>query len=402
MLTLYNLIIHIFFIAIKIHSLANTKSREWVNGRKNIFSSLKKQISLEKIVWFHCASLGEYEQAKELIKKFKNNFSDYRILLTFFSPSGYKNVKKNKNIDWIFYLPIDTKSNAKKFINIVNPKIVFFLKSEFWYNYMNTLNQKKIPLFHVSSNFRRNDFSINSSFSKKILAKSTHFFVQNQISKDLLKNIKIDNVTITKDSRFDSIIANIKLEKKVEDIQKYCLIKPTIIFASIWPEDEHIYIDFVKTNKKYNYIIVPHELNYCETIIRKLDAQLYSNFKQKKSNNILLIDKIGILKDIYKYCEIAYIGGGFGKGIHNLIEATANNIPVIFGPNYNKFKEAQELIEINSGKSIKNYNEFSSCIKTVKENFDLDSNERYIHKNSGATDQIIEFIKKNESEFLRP
>ena len=400
MLTVYNLIINLFLIAIKIHSLVNTKSKEWINGRKDIFPTIKSQISSEKIVWFHCASLGEYEQAKELIKKFKNNFSNYKILLTFFSPSGYKNVKKNKNINWVFYLPIDTKSNAKNFIDIINPKIVFFLKSEFWYNYMNTLNQKKIPLFHVSSNFRKNDFSINYSFSKKILAKSAHFFVQNKISKDLLKDININNVTVTKDSRFDSIIANIKLETRLEDIQKYCLIQPTIIFASIWPEDEHIYINFVKNNTQYNYIIVPHELNYCEEISKKLDTQLYSNFKEKRSNNILLVDKIGILKDIYKYCEIAYIGGGFGKGIHNLIEATANNIPVIFGPNYKKFKEAKELIELNSGKSIKNYNEFRSCIKTIKENFNSDSNKRYIHENSGASTKIIEFIKKNELQFL--
>ena len=237
MLTLYNLIIHIVLIAIKIHSLINKKSREWLNGRKNIFASIESKIFSENVAWFHCASLGEYEQAKELIVNFKKQFKEYEILITFFSPSGFNSFINNKNIDWVFYLPIDTKSNAQKFIEIVKPKIVFFIKSEFWYNYMNILHQKQIPLFHVSCNFRNMDFAINNSLSKRILAKSSHFFVQNLKSKELLNNIKINNVTITGDSRLDSIKSNIELNKKYDTIKKYCQIKPTIIFASIWPEE---------------------------------------------------------------------------------------------------------------------------------------------------------------------
>ena len=396
MLILYNSIIYIILIAIKIHSLINKKSREWINGRKNIFASIESKIFSNNVVWFHCASLGEYEHAKELIVNFKKNFNEYNILITFFSPSGFNNIKKSKNIDWVFYLPIDTKSNAQKFIEIVNPKIVFFIKSEFWYNYMNILHQKQIPLFHVSCNFNNNNFAINNSLSKRILAKSSHFFVQNLSSKKLLNNINIDNVTVTGDSRFDSIKSNIKLKKKYYTIKKYCQIKPTFIFASIWPEDEHIYINFIKQNTNYNYIIVPHELNYCKAISSKLDVVLYSNFESKNFDKILLVDKIGILKDIYKYCEIAYIGGGFGKGIHNLIEATANNIPVIFGPNHNKYKEANELIKINAGKSIKNYIEFVNSIKKIKKDFDLSITKEYINKNAGAPKKIIDFIKKNK------
>ena len=400
MLTLYNLIIHIILIAIKIHSFINKKSREWFNGRKNIFAVIESKTFSDNLAWFHCASLGEYEQTKELIVNFKKQFKEYEILITFFSPSGFNNFLNSKSIDWVFYLPIDTKSNAQKFIEIVKPKIVFFIKSEFWYNYMNILHQKQIPLFHVSCNFRNMDFAINNSLSKRILAKSSHFFVQNLKSKELLNNINIDYVTITGDSRFDSIKSNIELNKEYDTIKKYCQIKPTIIFASIWPEDEHIYINFINQNTNYNYVIVPHELNYCKAISSKLNSVLYSNFDEKNFDKILLIDEIGILKDIYKYCEIAYIGGGFGKGIHNLIEATANNIPVIFGPNHNKFKEAKELIKINAGKSIKNYIEFVNCIKNIKKDFDPSTTKEYFNKNSGASKKIIDFLKKNKSELF--
>ena len=401
MIKLYNLIIYTFLFAIKIHSLVNKKSKKWIDGRKNVFSSLENKLSKEKkIIWFHCASLGEYEQAKELIKNFKNHFSKYKILLTFFSPSGYNNIKKNKNVDWIFYLPIDTKYNATRFIETVNPTIAFFLKSEFWYNYMNELHRKNIPLFHVSSIFDKKDFNITFSFSKKILANSSHFFVQDLKSKKILNNLKFHNVTVTGDSRFDSITANIKLNKQFEKIKNYCEEKPTIIFSSIWKEDEHIYIKFIKRNKKYNYIIVPHEINYCNLISKKLDVQLYSDFKITQNNKTLVIDEIGVLKDIYKYCKIAYIGGGFGKGIHNLIEASANDIPVVFGPNHTKFKEGDELIQINAGLSIKNYTEFCSSIEILEKSFDLVATKNYINHNSGATKKIINFFIQKESEFL--
>ena len=394
MLSIYNIIIKFFGFAIKIHSLYNQKSQQWIDGRKDIFFRLEKEITNNKnIVWFHCASHGEYEQVNQLISKYKNNFPQDKILLTFFSPSGFNNVKKNSCIDWIFYLPLDTQKNAKKFIKLVMPKKVFFVKSEFWYNYMNQLSLYKIPLFHVSCVFDKAKFSIFSSFSAEILSKSKHFFVQDKNSLDVLNSINIKNSSITGDTRFDSILENIKNKKEDQRILEFCLNKTTIIFASIWPQDEHIFKKFIEENRQYKFIIAPHELNYCKNISELFDVELYSEFDTPSEKNILLINRIGILKDIYKYCSIAYIGGGFGKGIHNIIEVSANLKPVIFGPNHSKFIEAKDLIKINGAASVNNYKEFLSQFNNLKSSFNKKAVSDYIKEKSGATYQIIKHLK---------
>ena len=394
MLSIYNIIIKFFGFAIKIHSLYNQKSHQWIDGRKDIFFRLEKEITNNKnIVWFHCASHGEYEQVNQLISEYKNNFPKDKILLTFFSPSGFNNVKKNNCIDWIFYLPLDTQKNAKKFIKLVMPKKVFFVKSEFWYNYMNQLSLYKIPLYHVSCVFDKEKFSIFSSFSTEILSKSKHFFVQDKNSLDVLNSINIKNSSITGDTRFDSILENIKNKKEDKKILEFCLNKTTIIFASIWPEDEHIFKKFIKENSQYKFIIAPHELNYCKNISKFFDVELYSEFDTPSEKNILLINKIGILKNIYKYCSLAYIGGGFGKGIHNIIEASANLKPVVFGPNHSQFIEAKDLIKINGAASVNNYKEFLSQFNKLNSSFNKKAVSDYIKDKSGATDKIIQHLK---------
>ena len=394
MLSIYNIIIKFFGFAIKIHSLYNQKSQQWIDGRKDIFFRLEKEITNNKnIVWFHCASHGEYEQVNQLISKYKNNFPQDKILLTFFSPSGFNNVKKNNCIDWIFYLPLDTQKNAKKFIKLVMPKKVFFVKSEFWYNYMNQLSLYKIPLYHVSCVFDKEKFSIFSSFSTEILSKSKHFFVQDKNSLDVLNSINIKNSSITGDTRFDSILENIKNKKEDQRILEFCLDKTTIIFASVWPEDEHIFKKFIKENSQYKFIIAPHELNYCKNISELFDVELYSEFDTPSEKNILLINKIGILKDIYKYCSLAYVGGGFGKGIHNIIEASANLKPVVFGPNHSQFIEAKDLIKINGAASVNNYKEFLSQFNKLNSSFNKKAVSDYIKDKSGATDKIIQHLK---------
>ena len=395
MLSIYNIIIKLFGFAIKMHSLYNQKSHQWIDGRKDIFFRLEKEITNNKnIVWFHCASHGEYEQVNQLISKYKNNFPQDKILLTFFSPSGFNNIKKNNCIDWIFYLPLDTQKNAKKFIKLVMPKKVFFVKSEFWYNYMNQLSLYKIPLYHVSCVFDKEKFSIFSSFSTEILSKSKHFFVQDKNSLDVLNSINIKNSSITGDTRFDSILENIKNKKEDQRILEFCLDKITIIFASVWPEDEHIFKKFIKENSQYKFIIAPHELNYCKNISKFFDVELYSEFDTRSEKNILLINKIGILKNIYKYCSLAYVGGGFGKGIHNIIEASANFKPVIFGPNHSQFIEAKDLIKINGAASVNNYKEFLSQFNKLKSSFDKKAISDYIKDKSGATNQIIQHLKR--------
>ena len=394
MLSIYNIIIKFFGFAIKIHSLYNQKSQQWIDGRKDIFFRLEKEITNNKnIVWFHCASHGEYEQVNQLISKYKNNFPQDKILLTFFSPSGFNNIKKNSFIDWIFYLPLDTQKNAKKFIKLVMPKKVFFVKSEFWYNYMNQLSLYKIPLYHVSCVFNKEKFSIFSSFSTEILSKSKHFFVQDKNSAEVLNSINIKNSSITGDTRFDSILENIKNKKEDQRILEFCLSKTTIIFASIWPEDEHIFKKFIKENSQYRFIIAPHELNYCKNISELFDVELYSEFDTPSEKNILLINKIGILKNIYKYCSLAYIGGGFGKGIHNIIEVSANLKPVVFGPNHSQFIEAKDLIKINGAASVNNYKEFLSQFNKLNSSFNKKAVSDYIKDKSAATDKIIQHLK---------
>ena len=395
MLSIYNIIIKFFGFAIKIHSLYSQKCHQWIHGRKDIFFRLEKEITNnKKIVWFHCASHGEYEQVNQLISKYKNNFPQDKILLTFFSPSGFNNIKKNNCIDWIFYLPLDTQKNAKKFIKLVMPKKVFFVKSEFWYNYMNQLSLYKIPLYHVSCVFDKEKFSIFSSFSTEILSKSKHFFVQDKNSLDVLNSINIKNSSITGDTRFDSILENIKNKKEDQRILEFCLNKTTIIFASVWPEDEHVFKKFIKENSQYRFIIAPHELNYCKNISELFDVELYSEFDTPSEKNILLINKIGILKNIYKYCSLAYVGGGFGKGIHNIIEASANLKPVVFGPKHTQFIEAKDLIKINGAASVNNYKEFLSQFNKLKSSFNKKAVSNYIKYKSGATNQIIQYLNR--------
>ena len=397
MIKIYNIVIYFVLLAIKTHALLNNKSREWVKGRKNIFKKLEEQLINEnQIAWFHCASLGEYEQVKELIRQYKINYSDYKILLTFFSPSGYKNFKSNNNVDYVFYLPIDTKKNTQKFIKTVNPKIAFFVKSEFWFNYLNELSIQKIPTFHISSVFRKNDFILNKSFSVDILKKSTHFFLQDLESEKTLKNKKILNYSVVGDTRFDAIQSNNQLKISFADIAEFCNKKTTIIFASVWPHDEHIFIDFIQKNSNYNYLVAPHEINYSKKIASILSGQLYSNYNKKLNNNVLIIDSIGILKNLYKYCAVAYVGGGFGNGIHNILEASYHNIPVIFGPQHNKFNEAKSLIKINGAKTIKNYKGFIKSINDIKNWYNTQATKAYFEQNFGASQKVIDYLKTNK------
>ena len=393
---LYNIIIQLYVFLIHIHSFINSKSKKWVDGRKNVLKDLKEQINNQKdIAWFHCSSLGEYQQCKELISKYQETFPKEKILLTFFSSSGYDQIKNDKRIDWVFYLPADTFSNANTFINIVDPKKVFFIKSEFWYNYMQILNSKNIPLYHISSLFKKNQYMLKLPFSNKILKKSKHFFVQNEESKLALECAEINQSTIIKDTRFDTILSDIKKNIEYVDIKKYCSKKPTMIFASIWPDDEHLFLDYINEHSDFRFILAPHELNYCSALEKKTKGVLYSKFQKQRftNKNIVIIDSIGMLKDIYKYCKIAYIGGGFGKGIHNTIEAAASGIPVIFGPNYKKFIEARDLISIRTAVSVKTNEEFKKALHELTISFNKENVMNYINKKAGGVAKIINHIK---------
>ncbi len=391
---LYNIIIHIYIFSIRIASLFDDKAKLWLKGRKNIWENINNTIKNQKdIVWFHCASLGEFEQGKNIIKEYKKKYKKHKILLTFFSPSGYEIKKDTKIVDFVFYLPADTYSNAKKFIRIIKPIKAIFIKYEYWFNYMQELKNKNIPLYLVSSIFNKNQYFFKYKWFSKQLKNVNHFFIQDKKSQKLLNNIELYNTTISGDSRFDTVIETYNNQKKIPLIKEFCNSKKTIIYGSIWPEEKKILIKFIKNHSEYNHIIVPHELSFIDNMKKHLEGNLYSKMKSNKvkSNNILIIDSIGILSSIYKYGDIAYIGGGFGKGIHNILEAAVFNIPVIFGPKYQRFKEARELIKINGARSIKNYQE----LVVANEFFIKKKNNignKYIIKNTGATNIILQHI----------
>ena len=391
---LYNISIQLYVIAIRFAALFNAKAKLWIKGRKAIFQKIEEAIKGEQnIVWFHCASLGEFEQGKPIIEGYKQKYPSHKILLTFFSPSGFEIRKNYEGVDWVFYLPADTKSNAKKFISIIKPIKVIFIKYEFWFNYMAELKKQNISFYSVSAIFRDGQAFFKYKWWAEQLKNVTHFFVQDKNSAELLKSIGFKNTTISGDSRFDSVLANTQNPVKIPLIEDFCKCKPTVICGSTWEKDELLLIRFIKENPHYNYIIAPHEMHHISHLQKQTGAQLFStsNTENINSNNVLIIDSIGILSSMYQYANIAYIGGGFGSGIHNILEAVTFGLPVVFGPNYQKFIEADELINKNGAISISNYKELNSAINVFSD-FDKSIAINYIHENSGATSKILDSI----------
>ena len=391
---IYNISIWLYVVTIRIASLYNLKAKKWVKGRENIFSELEAVVRNQKnIVWFHCASLGEFEQGKPIIEAYKLNHPTHQILLTFFSASGFE-IKKNTALaNWVFYLPADTTSNAKKFINLVNPIKVVFIKYEFWFNYMYQLKKQNIPFYSVSTIFREGQVFFKYQWFAKQLKNVTHFFVQDEKSAELLNSIGFSNFTISGDTRFDSVVANTKNPTKIALVELFSKNKKTIICGSTWAKDDIILIQYIKNHPENNYVIAPHELDNISNLQKQSNGLLYSNANEKNifTTNVLIIDSIGLLSTIYQYGNLAYIGGGFGSGIHNILEAASFGLAVIFGPNYQKFNEAISLINKKGAISISNYEELSSAID-IFNSFDQSIALNYIKENSGATNKILGLI----------
>ena len=391
---IYNISIWLYVVTIRIASLYNLKAKKWVKGRENIFSELEAVVRNQKnIVWFHCASLGEFEQGKPIIETYKLNHPAHQILLTFFSASGFE-IKKNTALaNWVFYLPADTTSNAKKFINLVNPIKVVFIKYEFWFNYMSQLKKQNIPFYSVSTIFREGQVFFKYQWFAKQLKNVTHFFVQDEKSAELLNSIGFSNFTISGDTRFDGVVANTQNPTKIALVELFSKNKKTIICGSTWAKDDIILIQYIKNHPENNYVIAPHELDNISNLQKQSNGLLYSNANEKNifTTNVLIIDSIGLLSTIYQYGNLAYIGGGFGSGIHNILEAASFGLAVIFGPNYQKFNEAISLINKKGAMSISNYEELSSAID-IFNSFDQSIALNYIKENSGATNKILGLI----------
>ena len=392
--SLYNISIQLYVIAIRFAALFNAKAKLWTKGRKAIFQKIEEVTKGERnIVWFHCASLGEFEQGKPIIEGYKQKYPSHKILLTFFSPSGFEIRKNTPLADFVSYLPADTKSNAKKFISIVKPIKVIFIKYEFWFNYMAELKKQNIPFYSVSAIFRDGQMFFKYKWWAEQLKNVTHFFVQDKNSAELLKSVGFKNTTISGDSRFDSVLSTTQNPKSFPLIKQFCKTKPTIIYGSTWLKDETLLSQFIKENPQYNYIIAPHEMHHISHLQKQTGAQLFStsNTENINSNNVLIMDSIGILSSIYQYANIAYIGGGFGSGIHNILEAVTFGLPVIFGPNYQKFNEATKLIALGGAKSISNYTELTLAIDSFA-NFDQTIATNYIKNSTRTTATILESL----------
>jgi 3-deoxy-D-manno-octulosonic-acid transferase len=408
----YNFTVFIYSIAIHVAALFNLKAKLWVDGRKNIFEHLKSKLQnseLENIIWFHCASLGEFEQGRPLIEKIKNQHPKYKILLTFFSPSGFEIRKNYPGADYVFYLPIDSPKNAKKFVDIVNPKLVFFVKYEFWFNYLNELNRKNIPLYLVSGIFRKEQhfFKWYGGWFKEQLLCFTAFFLQDQSSFELLKSIGVENCHITGDTRFDRVFEVSQNTKSIPIVEQFKQSSSLVIVGSSWPLDEQLIADFLQ-NPSHHFlysklIIVPHEIgeDHIQSVIKRFSFYKCVRYSQAHEVDlidaqVLIIDNIGMLSSIYNYGTAAFIGGGFGKGIHNILEAATFGLPVIFGPNYLKFSEAKELIHLGGAFSVKDEVELTKIVQLLTNKDALQTAahiaKQYVNSRIGATDKILSFI----------
>ncbi|WP_167610485.1 3-deoxy-D-manno-octulosonic acid transferase [Maribellus sediminis] len=405
MTAIYKLGIFFYGLIIRVSALFNTKAKQFVAGRKNWEEALKNKVdSNARYIWIHCASLGEFEQGRPIIEEIKQRLPEYKIALTFFSPSGYEIRKNYDQADIVMYLPLDTKKNARQFINILNPEKVFFVKYEYWYFYISELKRKSIPLYIVSAIFRENQqFFKNTPSGKwyrKLLSGFDHIFIQNEKSAELLQSIGIKNFTIAGDTRFDRVAAIAGSAKKFENVEKFTAGSLTVIAGSTWKPDEELLAAFINNSKNIKFIIAPHEVNQANiNRIHQLLKKPAISFSKVQNTDIgdhdvLIIDSIGILSSLYQYGNVAYIGGGFGVGIHNILEAATFKLPIIFGPNYKKFKEAVDLVGQKGAFPIENANDLNAALNQLLTDKNALNNaseicKNYVEKNVGSTKLII-------------
>lgn len=352
---LYNLLALTAAGLLKIVALFSPKLKLFVTGRKDVFTTLAQQISgADRTIWFHAASLGEYEQGLPVMEKLRLHYPSHKIVLTFFSPSGYEIRKNTKAADLVVYLPLDTNGNAKKFIQLAHPQMAFFIKYEFWPNYLRQLKEQKIPTYLISGLFRKNQvfFKWYGGFYKKALQTFSHFFVQDTGSKTLLHTIGLTNVTVSGDTRFDRVSEILERDNNLPFVEDFKEDKLTVVFGSSWPRDEDMFTGYIN-NHNLKFIIAPHNIKPDQ--ITNLKNSIIKNvvlFSEKEGKNladfdVMIIDTIGLLGKIYSYADIAYVGGGYGTaGLHNILEPAAFSIPIIIGPNHDRFPEAVALVHM--------------------------------------------------------
>lgn len=402
---LYQLGMKAYGAAIWLAQAFNPKAKSWIAGRKDIWSTFPK-LNNDEVYWFHCASLGEFDQGLPLMNQLKRQNADLFILVTFFSPSGYEHYHKRSHVaDFVCYLPLDTKANAKRFVHYFKPTHVFFIKYEFWKNYIQAAKEEGAKVYSVSALFRENHrfFGNSGRLFQKVLKKIDFFFVQNQLSLDLLNSIGIKNAVVVGDTRFDRVIENKKNVQADTYIEEFLQGKKAFIVGSSWLEDEVLLKNLIlKICKEIPVIIAPHDIseNHLKQIEQLFGDQIirYSDLSEQDSYPpILLINSIGKLANAYCYGFVAYVGGGFSGSLHNILEPAVFGLPVIFGPKHSRFPEGQQFVDAGIGFSVSSETELQEAWDFIQENLESisEKTEKQVHQSEGATQKIIDFLRLN-------
>jgi 3-deoxy-D-manno-octulosonic-acid transferase len=407
MRVLYDLGIMLYYVGAWFASFFSEKAKKFVEGRKGVFELLQKNLGADdSCLWVHAASLGEFEQGRPIIEKVRQLRPDLKILVTFFSPSGYEVRKNYDGADLVCYLPMDTSWNARKFLSVVHPSYAVFIKYEFWMNYLSFLKDEKIPTYIVSAIFRKDQafFKWYGGWYRDILKNFTHLFVQNSTSVELLQSVGVTNVSLVGDTRFDRVADIAERAKPLPIVEAFVGDAPVFVAGSSWPKDEDIIIPYINAHPEIKFIIAPHEIHeeHLGRIIGQLERS-YVRYTQADETSAakadcLIIDCFGLLSSIYRYGKVAYVGGGFGVGIHNILEAAVYGIPVIFGPNYGKFMEAVEMVSRGGAYSIQGTEDFNRLMNDLYQSgSDLYAKSAevaslYSKENRGATEKVLRGI----------
>ena len=400
---LYNFCVAVYARLIALASLWNPKAKLWTTGRKNVFERMARAISpSDRIVWIHVASLGEFEQGRPLMEQIRKQYPEFKILLTFFSPSGYEVRKDYKGADYIFYMPIDTPRNVRRFLDIAHPEIAVFVKYEFWLNYLRQLKARGTRTYVISSIFRHNTIFFRSYgfLWRQALDAFDRIFVQNEESRELLHGIGFDNVIVAGDTRFDRVAAIAEAVKRIDAIETFKGDAPLFIAGSTWRPDEEILMELIADNPRIKFVIAPHEMD--EARINRIMTQTcgravrytHCDAQSLARSQVLILDTVGILASVYRYASWAYIGGGFGVGIHNTLEAATFALPIAFGPNYAKFKEARDMVALGAATKVESAEELKRWFAPLRDDSVLRAKvsstaKDYTVKNQGATSLIM-------------
>ena len=407
----YDLFLFLYRSGIRVASIWNPKAKRWVRGRTNFFQRIREIPKKNKTVWLHAASLGEFEQGRPVLKLLKEYFPDTSFIITFFSPSGYEVASRDQEFTQVYYLPMDSANNARKMLDIIRPDLVLWVKYEFWHYYLSEIRERNIPVILISGAFRNNQrfFKPYGKFWRKILDVFEHFFLQNQISRDILQSIiPPEKITVSGDTRCDRVINIAANFSDVPGIREFCAGKQTVVAGSTWEDDEAEWVHFIHQHPEMRFIIAPHEVD--EENIKDVSTEFKTSitysfwreqgFNQLENVNCLIIDNIGMLSRLYSYATITYVGGGFGyDGLHNILEAAVYGKPVVFGPEYDKNFEAKELIDAGGAFSVNNALELEKTVGNLLSNPQKmaasgKAAADYVQKNVGASVKIVNYISE--------